>query len=314
MYQLPWISFCISTYKRSAFLHKQIQLLLQQTFKHFEIVISDNDPEASAKEISEAFNDTRVKYFHNEVNLGMIRSFNKSIDRATTDYIVMVTDDDPIEKEFLTDFYELYKQYPGHSIYCGFLRSNAKPKQVEVINKDDFIAEILDPDRTYSLLWSSSVMKRSDVLEIGKIPDYGSPHLADHALIVMTGSKNGGIVINKTYSSLTLHDNNFSKANFNSYAKGCEGFYTTLDNFSRGTIHHYKSCKAVIKHLSKWFISAVFSLKKYYAIKSYDPKMLTEINQFSNTILSLSFMRHLWLKYKLKTVIFHIKKSSGIMH
>ena len=175
----------------------------------------------------------------------------------------MVTDDDPIEREFLKDFYQLYKKHPERSIYCGFLRTKAEAGQIEVIDKDNFIEEILDPGKTYSLLWSSSIMKRIDALAIGKIPDYGSPHLADHALIVMVGSKNGGIVINKMYSSLTLHENNFSKANFASYAKGCEGFYTTLINFCKATNHYNKSRKAIQKHLNKWFISEFFSLKKY---------------------------------------------------
>lgn len=314
MDQLPWVSFCISTHKRPEFLRTQIGLLLQQTFKRFEIVISDNDPESSARVVAESFNDKRVKYFPNQDNLGMIKSFNKSIDRATTKYIVMVTDDDPIEIEFLTDFFELYKEYPGYSIYCGFLRNKAKPGQVEVIDKDDFIEEILNPEKTYSLLWSSSIMKRSDVLEIGKIPDYGSPHLADHALMVMTGSKKGGVVMNKMYSSLTLHDNNFSKANFVAYAKGCEGFYKTMEDFSRGTHHYDKSQKAIVRHLSKWFISTVFSLKKYYSIKKHDTKRLKEINEFSDTILNFSFMKNLRLKYKVKTVIFYMKKSIGIIH
>jgi glycosyltransferase involved in cell wall biosynthesis len=275
--------------------------------------VSDNDPDASAEEVVASCNDKRVRYFHNSGNLGMIKSFNKSIDRAETDYIVMVTDDDPIEHQFLADFYELYKKYPGYSIYCGFLRSATKPREVEIIDKNDFIQEILDPDRTYSLLWSSSVMRRSDAIEIGRIPDYGSPHLADHALIVMTGSKSGGVVLNKMYSSLTLHDNNFSKANFDAYAKGCEGFYKTLDAFCKANRHYSKSRQAVIKHLGKWFISAVLSLKKYYTRRKYDPTMLKEVNEFADTILNLSFMKRWRLRYQVKTILFHIKRTVGIL-
>jgi glycosyltransferase involved in cell wall biosynthesis len=313
MNHLPWVSFCISTYKRPEFLRKQIELLLQQTFKDFEIIISDNDPDASGKEVVESFPDRRIKYFTNTNNLGMIRSFNKSIDRALTNYIVMVTDDDPIEKEFLSDFFELYKKYPGYSIYCGFLRKHAEPEQVEVIDGNCFINEILDPDKTYSLLWSSCIMKREDVLHIGKIPDYGSPHLADHALIVMTGSREGGVVMNRMYSSLTLHNSNFSKSNFDNYTKGCEGFYTTLSNFCKGSSHYDKSIKAVIKHLNKWFISSFFNLKKYYTVKKYNPTTLREINEYAEAILNLFFMKSIFLKYKLKNIMFQIKKKAGIL-
>jgi len=50
MLQKPWVSFCMSTYKRPEFLRKQIEGILQQTFTDFEIVISDNDPEGSGRD------------------------------------------------------------------------------------------------------------------------------------------------------------------------------------------------------------------------------------------------------------------------
>jgi glycosyltransferase involved in cell wall biosynthesis len=209
-----WASFCISTYKRPEILKQQLQLLLTQTFPHFNIVISDNDPEASARIVCESLNDNRIKYFHNGDNLGMIKSFNKSIERAVTDYIVMVTDDDPIEPEFLSYFHNIYKQHPQYSIYCGFGRKKKNPLEAEYIHKENFIQEIIDPDKTYELLWSSSVIKRSDALAIGCIPDYGSPHLADHAFLALVGNANGGIIVNKMFSSLTSHNTNFSKSHF----------------------------------------------------------------------------------------------------
>ncbi len=55
---------------------------------------------------------------------GMIKSFNESVRRSQTEFIVMVTDDDPIETDFLATMFDLYKRYPNFSAYCGFLRNN----------------------------------------------------------------------------------------------------------------------------------------------------------------------------------------------
>lgn len=210
--KIPWVSFCISTYKRPEILYTQLLLISKQTFTCFEVIVSDNDPEASAGTIVESINDPRFRYFHNEDNLGMIKSFNKSIERSSADFIVMVTDDDPVDIDFLQTFYNLYEAFPDYSIYCGFNRSGKKAGAVEFINKDDFIIEILDPSRTSNFLWSSSVIRKADVVRIGLIPDYGSPHLCDHAFIAMAGSVNGGVIINKMFSSLSKHDSNFNKA------------------------------------------------------------------------------------------------------
>ena len=306
-----WVSFCISTYKRPELLRQQLTLLQTQTFNNFHIVVSDNDPDASAKDVCESLNDNRIRYFHNEDNLGMIKSFNKSIERAETDYIVMVTDDDPIEPEFLSFFYKIYKQHPEYSAYCGFGRKKTKPLETEYIDKDDFIQEIIDPDRTYELLWSSSILKKSEALNMGGIPDYGSPHLADHAFLALVGSINGGVIVNKMFSSLTSHNANFSKSHFESYLLGCKGFYSIFYNLK--SVKKKEVLQVILKHLEVWFISCVFNLKKYYTVKKPDQNLVKQINEFADEILKLDFMRKFKLRFQAKELIFHVKKRIGLL-
>ena len=306
-----WVSFCMSTYKRTQLLNQQLNLLLTQTFTDFHIVVSDNDPDASAKKICLSYNDERIKYFHNGDNVGMIKSFNKSIERAETDYIVMVTDDDPIEPRFLSFFYNIYQQHPDFSIYCGFGRKRKKNLEIEHIDKNNFIQEIIDPDKTYELLWSSSIVKKDDAVAIGCIPDYGSPHLADHAFLALVGNVNGGIVVNKMFSSLTSHNTNFSKLHFDSYLSGCKGFYYIFLNLS----HSKKSqiLNAVSKHLRRWFISCAFNLKKFYSIKKPDKNLVAQIDDFAIEILKLNFMKKFQLRFQFKNFIFFFKKGLNLL-
>jgi glycosyltransferase involved in cell wall biosynthesis len=313
MYTQAWVTFCISTYKRPEILRKQLLLLSEQTFKDFEIVVSDNDPEASAKTIVESINDPRYRYFHNRENLGMIKSFNKSIERANTEFIVMVTDDDPVNPRFLETFYDLYKRHPSYSIYCGFLRAGKRNSEIEQISKDDFLAEVLDPGKTTNLLWSSSIVKRSDALKVGLIPDYGSPHLADHAFTALVGSTNGGIVMNKIFSSLSSHDSNFSKFNFEYYVKGCEGFYESFFAFFKANPAFFRHRDVIIKHLGKWFIANIFNLKKHYTVKKHDDAMLKSLDECATKILEFSFMKRFKAKYYLKNFIFFMKKTFGLL-
>jgi glycosyltransferase involved in cell wall biosynthesis len=306
-----WVSFCISTYKRPEILRQQLTLLQTQTFTDFDIIVSDNDPQASAEIVCQSLNDNRIKYFHNGDNLGMIKSFNKSIQRAETDYIVMVTDDDPVEPEFLSYFYNVHKQHPQYSIYCGFGRKKTKPLETEYINKEYFIQEIIDPDKTYELLWSSSIIKRSDALKIGCIPDYGSPHLADHAFLALVGNVNGGVIVNKMFSSLTSHNTNFSKLHFEAYLAGCEGFYAVFYNLKH--VKQKEVLDAVLKHLRVWFIRSVFNLKKYYTVKKPDQNLVSEINEFASEILNLDFMKKFKIRLQAKEVVFQIKKRVGLL-
>lgn len=310
MEEKTWVSFCISTYKRPGILSAQIKLLLSQSFTEFEIIISDNDPDGSARDIIAFFNDDRVHYFNNEVNLGMILSFNKSIERSKTDFIVMVTDDDPVDPDFLKTFYDLYKKYPGYSIYCGFSRTRRPENSIEIIPREKFIQEILDPQLTSNLLWSSAVIRKVDALRIGLIPDYDSPHLADHAFMAKVGSVNGGVILNKMYSSLSSHDSNFSKFNFHYYVEGCKGFYNTMIPYCRVPAVQPHAEKALLNHLGAWFIANFFTAKKYYTLVKPDQNMVSEISRCANQILQYSFMKRFRFKYILKDLIFSAKKQA----
>jgi glycosyltransferase involved in cell wall biosynthesis len=306
-HDVPWVSFCMSTFKRPAFLAKQLECISRQEYKNFEVIISDNDPERSGEVVVNGFNDPRFKYYANALNLGMVKSFNKSIERATTPYIVMITDDDPVDENFLSEMHKLYAQDDARSVYAGFKRSNKPPGATETISKDDFVFEILDVNKTPAMLWSSCVMCKAHVELVGRMPDYGSPHFADQALVAMTGGVNGGMVKNRMFSSLSAHENNFSKSNFNLYKIGVVGFKQLMEEFSAGRVNGDKERRAVNIHLGKWFFGCVFTLKKHFFVRK-DFKMKRSIEEVAVDILELPYMQRFKPKFYAKTIIFAAKK------
>ncbi|GAB3012384.1 hypothetical protein GCM10027051_14160 [Niabella terrae] len=312
----PWVSFCISTYKRQKFLKDQLTSLLTQTNTDFEVVISDNDPEGSAQEIVRLLNDPRLKYFKNEGNLGMVKSFNKSIERATTPFIVMVTDDDPVQPEMLAFFKIIIEDLPGFGIYCGCLRNGKREGQVENFSAADFLFELLHPGRTSNFLWSSCVLDRRVALEIGGMQDYGSPHLADHAMLALCSKKTGGIMVNKMFSHLNKHDSNFSKTNLELYYTACSSFVDLIQESFPESSYIKNGANVIEIHLREWFIVNMFVLKKYFAITNPDPIKFNEVDQIAKRILSIPIMRKNVVCYYLKQAIFKLKRpllKSGIL-
>jgi len=313
MNSTPWASFCMSTYKRPGFLQTQVASLLRQTFQNFEIVISDNDEQASGKAIAESFNDPRVQYQCNNENVGMVKSFNRSIERARGEFIVMVTDDDPVEHNFLSEFYDLVNENPGYSLYGGFGRSGKANGSVEIVEKDRFLTEILDPAKTYNLLWSSCLLNKKALVQTGKLADYGGPHLVDHAMMTMVGSVNGGVMVNRMYSSINSHQSNFSKSNLHIYFNSCKGFYDLLSGLDNNGARQ-KNHPVIIKHLNRWFITSMFNLRKHYSLKkNYDKSMIDQVDEVSKKIMELPFMKSVIPRYYLKLFIFSCKKMLGLL-
>lgn len=310
----PWASFCMSTYNRPDFLKVQIETLLKQTFQDFEIVIADNDINATGRPVADSFADPRIKYACNDENLGMVKSFNRSIERAKGEFIVMVTDDDPVYENMLDFFYNLHNKYPEFSLYCGIKRKKTASDEIELIKKDDILSEILDPKRTIAIHWSSCLLKRETLVETGKLTDYRSGHLVDHIMIVLMGSKNGAVIVNKEFSAIQYHQENYSKTNINNYYLSCIGFYNTLTGYFKDKPNYKKKYPIIIQHLHHWFVVCFFSLRKFYALNNIDGrKEIKELDYFANKIMNEHFMRSCKPLYKIKKGIFFIKKKFGLL-
>ena len=214
----PWVTFCMTTYKRPEFLKKQLTSLLNQTFQNFLIIISDNDIEGSGAQVVKEINDSRILYECNGENLGMVKSFNKSLFKATTEYVVMITDDDPVYPEMLQTLYELSIQYKGYGMYFGgcdikcmnpeVARSsrlkvgtnsclaNLPIGTIRTYTGDDFPFAYFEGKIGGHILWSTGVVKREIAQAIGGMPDFGAPYNTDFGYIVLSGAKQGVVLLN----------------------------------------------------------------------------------------------------------------------
>ena len=229
----PIVSFCMSTYKRPDFLKNQLSCILQQTYSNFEIVISDNDISRSGELIANSFQDNRIKYFCNAENLGMIKSFNNSIERSSGDFIIMITDDDPIYPNTVQTLINLYTQYPDYGVFAGCgdwiidnklasdtqklnigyhtrLSPDLASNEIRLIDSENFINEYINGIVSKSfLLWSCAMVKKEVLLKINGVPNYVSELLGDHAYIMLISSQNGMVFINKSLGGQLVHGANF---------------------------------------------------------------------------------------------------------
>jgi len=245
----PWASFCMSTYRRTGMLKQTLSLLREQTFTNFEIVISDNDPESSAESIVQEFQDPRFRYFPNKTNLGMIGSYNKSIERSRGQFIITITDDDPVYPNMLQTLYDLQVKYPGYGIYSGghdtvftgVTQARMAKARVgtnsglldwdlgieKVFSSSEYPLVFMDGTVGHATLWSTAAIRRDVVGAIGGLPDYGTPHMADCAMLILSGARAGGVYVNTAVGVRTIHDQNFSyaEANYEAVYKAPEAFY-----------------------------------------------------------------------------------------
>lgn len=107
-------SFVLPAYK-GKYLAEAINSILHQSYQNFELVIVDDCSPDSIREIVSSFNDDRISYYRNEKNIGgkdLVAQWNHCLTLAKGDYVILATDDDLYESDFLKEISALANKYP----------------------------------------------------------------------------------------------------------------------------------------------------------------------------------------------------------
>ena len=89
------ISVIMSVYNDENNVANAIQSILDQTFDDFEfLIIDDCSTDNTYEEMSKFLNDSRVKLYVNEENIGLTKSLNKLIEESNGKYIFRQDSDD----------------------------------------------------------------------------------------------------------------------------------------------------------------------------------------------------------------------------
>ena len=119
----PIITVGLIVYNGEEFIAQAIDSLLNQTFKNFEVVISDNHSKDKTEEICKKYceQDNRIKYQRQSTNLGMQENHNVVLQRANGKYFIWMSHDDLFEPEFFSVcLKEFQKDSSLTSIFTSF--------------------------------------------------------------------------------------------------------------------------------------------------------------------------------------------------
>lgn len=93
---MPKVSILTPLYNTNPIhLRQMIESILNQTYTDFEFLILNDSPQnKKLEEIVNSYNDSRIKYYKNESNLGISESRNKLLQLAKGEYIAIFDHDD----------------------------------------------------------------------------------------------------------------------------------------------------------------------------------------------------------------------------
>ena len=108
----------IPTRDRAETLEATLRTCLRQTYKNFEIIVSDNCSFDNTREVVDCFNDPRIRYINPGRCLSMSGNFEFALGHVTEGFVMFVGSDDGIMPDAIHYVDSIVKKYKVDAVSC----------------------------------------------------------------------------------------------------------------------------------------------------------------------------------------------------
>lgn len=224
----------IPTRNRSALLGKAIESVLRQSYRDFTLVVSDNASDDDTASVVASFDDPRLVYRPLENGISRPANFNRLIEVAETEFVLILGDDDELQPDHLSRTVETLKRWPtvgvahtGYVIVDGSRNTLAskfdakKEDMIEFEPGEQFVERSMKNGPSVCL--SSAVFRKAALVTAGGLrPDDGV--IDDFPLLLRIASDWDYAYLNRPLAVMRAHDEAASSA-LGSFRSG--GFRST---------------------------------------------------------------------------------------
>lgn len=166
----PSVSVLMPVYNAEKYLNEAIESILNQTFADFELVIINDGSTDRSEEIILRYQDARIRYFKNEVNLKLIKTLNRGLELVAGKYIARMDADDISELNRLQVQFEFMEANPEVGIVgTGFINFKGESTEISRVMYKPTHDEICFNQLYQIHLSHGTCMIRAEVLRLNSL-------------------------------------------------------------------------------------------------------------------------------------------------
>jgi len=269
------ITILLATFNGKSYIDDQIKSIQRQTFKRFKLIILDDaSPDGTYEYLVGkygCFDD--ISIFRNEVNFGVVKTFEKLLTMVKTEYFCLADQDDVWVEGKLQKSFDCINEAQASLIYSDLKVVDVDLKlihssmwsfsNISAISGKDFIPLIVRNSVT-----GCTVLGHKNVLEKA-LPFPEGVAMHDRWLALMAMSCNGIVAFNESLVCYRQHGGN----QMGSSKFSMLGFLNRIKKFGKGNIREYvqrrdcERCGFIQALLSKKIVSdELVFLNKFYSI------------------------------------------------
>ncbi len=153
--QMPKVSVCIPAYNGQAYLRNAVESVLQQSFSDWELVICDDASTDETPDMCRSFQNRRIRYLRFDRNGGQAVNWNRCLEAAAGEYVVVLHQDDILVPVYLERAVEVLDRHSGVGlVHCSVQHVDANGNPI-------ILQRLYDADRVEpgDALWRELVLR-----------------------------------------------------------------------------------------------------------------------------------------------------------
>lgn len=310
-------TFLIPAYK-SQFLKEAIESILAQTYKDFDVLVSDDCSPERLDEIVAQFSDPRISYIKNKENIGgknLVLHWNLLLSKTKSKYCILASDDDVYSPSFLEEIDNLIERYPESYIFRARVNQIDEDGNVVVeegrfnqfVDNLEYICQMFLPSTIRCI--GNYVFDREELVKKGGFVDFPLAWWSDVASCIKMAEKGcintENILFGFRLSGLNISSNK-SKANSMPKVEACLKFDTWLkqyvEKFDSADYRTEILLRQLLMSYNSWFHYMVDS-ELYCLSASKFNKVCKSMNKIGYSTISeyyyYYYKWHCWKRYGL---------------
>lgn len=149
------VSIGLPVFNGANYLEQALESLISQTYSDLQLVICDNASTDTTPDICRAYaaRDKRIRYYRNEIGIGVDRNFNRVFQLSSSEYFKWAAHDDICEPTFIERCVEVLDQDP--SVILSYPRTSIIEQNGHRVGEDTVLVDATSPrphDRFYNMI------------------------------------------------------------------------------------------------------------------------------------------------------------------
>ncbi|HKZ43379.1 MAG TPA: glycosyltransferase family A protein [Candidatus Hodarchaeales archaeon] len=190
----PLVSIGILVYKRLNFLPHVLQVVSAQDYPYLELIVSDNGVNGTkVPEIVDRCYSRPYQFRQNPGTVSISRHFNQLVDAASGSYFILLSDDDEISPNYVSELVSRMERHPSASVAIakqeildekGMRVRQSSQMLPEILSGPDFIRDAWLTYKYKYECFATFLAKTDQIRACGGFPDFKTGTHNDNALLI----------------------------------------------------------------------------------------------------------------------------------